>query len=140
MDKRDPPRKVRCAETFPWQFRQGHWRQAPESEIPMKNVTLKVSTGKADAKEVWEVATVEFEKQDISVALSADAGKYLNQETALSLLNRQWQTDVANESRRERTSDAPKRVAVEGMLKVLMSLGMTQEQAEAKIAEARRSA
>jgi len=105
----------------------------------MKNVTLKVSTGKADAKETWEVSTVEFEKQDISLAISPEAGKYLSQDAALSLVNRQWQTDVANESRRERTSDAPKRVAVEGMLKVLMSLGMTQEQAEAKIAEARRT-
>lgn len=93
-----------------------------------------------DMKETWKIQVAEFDATDIAVTLS-DAAKAqkVTPESVLSNFNRQWQTDAANDSRRERTSDAPKKVAVDGMLKVLMGLGMTQEQAEAKIAEARKA-
>lgn len=110
----------------------------------MKTVELNVSTKEKNAegkeeKVTWQVPCQEFESADITVTLSADAAKFLTPESVLSLVNRQYSTDVANESRRERTSGAPKRVETEGMIRVLMSLGMTREQAEAKISEARRA-
>lgn len=106
----------------------------------MKNVTWKVATGKGEAKESWEIPGVEFEASDLTISISPEASKYLTAESALSLINRQYATDCANDSRREKTAGAPKRVETEGMIRVLMSLGMTREQAEEKVAEARRAA
>lgn len=119
--------------------------------MKMKEITVQTTVKDADGKakkdengkeikESWKISVAEFDSADIAVTLS-DAAKSqkVTPEMVLSNFNRQWQTDAANDSRRERTSDAPKKVAVDGMLKVLMGLGMSQAEAEAKIAEARKA-
>ena len=106
----------------------------------MKSIKIKVATGKGDDKKAWEVDGIEFEQSDLSVTVNGDAAKYLTPESVLSLVNRQYVTDTANESRREQTAGAPKRVETASMVSVLMGLGLTKEEAEAKIAEARKIA
>lgn len=116
-----------------------------------KDIEVKTTIKDADGKPVkdeqgnpkydkWTISVAVFDKNDVQVVLS-DAAKAekVTPEIVLGNFNRQWQTDAANDSRRERTSDAPKKVAVDGMLTVLMGLGKTKEEAEALIAAARKS-
>jgi len=108
----------------------------------MKQSKISVSTkNDAGVKETWDVQCAEFEATDIAVEFSEEAGKYLTAESVLSLVNRQYQTDKANSSRRERTAGPAKRVETESMIRMLMSapFSLTREQAEAKVAEARVS-
>jgi hypothetical protein len=104
----------------------------------MKTTEKKVTTGNKEKGnfEEWTIKVTEYEKGDLTVSFASGV-QALGEETVLSLINRQLATDIANESRRERTSPA-KRVDKESMIILLMSppFNLSKEDAEAKVAEA----
>ena len=105
----------------------------------MKTVEKRVTTGSKEKGnyEEWPITITEYEKGDVTVNFKHGV-QALGEETVLSLINRQLATDIANESRRERTTGAPKRVDRESMVILLMSppFNLSKEDAEAKVAEA----
>ena len=105
----------------------------------MKTTEKKVSTGSKEKGtfEEWPIKVTEYEKGDFSISFRSGV-PVLGDETVLSLINRQLATDIANESRRERTAGPAKRVDRESMVILLMSppFNLSKEDAEAKVAEA----
>src|SRR3972149_1809668 len=77
----------------------------------MKTTEKKVSTGSKEKGtfEEWPIKVTEYEKGDFSISFKGGV-QVLGDETVLSLINRQLATDLANESRRERTAGPAKRV------------------------------
>src|SRR3989304_5868885 len=77
----------------------------------MKTTEKKVSTGSKEKGtfEEWPIKVTEYEKGDFSISFKGGV-QVLGDETVLSLINRQLATDIANESRRERTAGPAKRV------------------------------
>jgi hypothetical protein len=108
----------------------------------MKAKTLTVKTGSKEKGNLqeWTVETKEFDSNDIGIVLTDEAKAELGSEEAvLKLINSQFATNAANDSRRERTAGGPKRIETEGMLRVLMSMGKTEDEAKALIEQARKS-
>ena len=122
-----------------------------KGDSAMKTEQVKVATNVLDEagnpkkddkgknlKETWEITVHVFDEKDIAITVSPEASKFVSAEKILADFNRQYSTDAANESRRERTTGGPKRVETDKMVAVLMSLGLSEEDAKAKVAEASR--
>lgn len=102
----------------------------------MKIETIKVKTtldkGKTTERvEEWEIQVEKFDSTDISITVKGDAAKLLTADKVLSLINSQYSTNAANDSRRERGSGPAKRIETsEAVSRLVRSLNCTEAQAK----------